>query len=107
VTVYRSGVPAGLAQVSDRRTIELVAGENEVRFEGVAGQLDPGSVLIRDLDDGEARVLEQGFRWDMASGDALLARYLGEPVILVTASGEKRGRLRAFEHIVGRGKDLL
>src|SRR5688572_23415071 len=85
VTVYKTS-GAGLALVSDRRAVDIVAGENEVRFEGVAGQLDPGTVLVRDLSDPEARVLEQGFRWDMASADTLLARYLGEVIVLSTVS---------------------
>ena len=98
LTIYRplSGAP-GFALVSDRRRVNLAAGESEVRFEGVAGTLDAGSVQLRDLSDPEAQVLEQSFLWDMASADALLGRYVGERITVVTDAGERSGRLRWFD----------
>src|SRR5262245_37495264 len=98
VTIYRplSGAP-GFALITDRRKLPVGAGESEIRFEGVAGTLDPGSVQLRDLSDPDAQVLEQSFLWDMASADALLSRYLGETITVVTEAGERRGRLRWFD----------
>ncbi len=109
VTIYRplpSGATStagatGFALVTDRRRVVVVAvnsaGDSEVRFEGVAGNLDAGSVQLRDLTDPDARVIEQVFHWDMASADALLARYLGEVITVVTDAGERKGRLRWFD----------
>ncbi len=98
VTIYRplTGAP-GFALITDRRKLTVGGGEAEVRFEGVAGALDPGSVQLRDLTDPEAQVLEQSFLWDMASADALLGRYQGEMITVVTDAGERRGKLRWFD----------
>lgn len=67
------------ALVTDARPVDLEAGEQVFRFEGVAAQTDltggyvqvPGTVSARR------------FRYDLATRDRLLARYHGQPVEIV------------------------
>lgn len=128
VTIYRAespnrsgGYDPGFAVVTDRRTLSLKAGDNEVKFENVAAQIDPTTVSLRDLTDAEAVVLEQSFDYDLGSVDTLLGRYVGQTIVLITEQGETRGTLLSFDanqlviqtedaampvQIVQRGKNL-
>jgi hypothetical protein len=97
----------GAAIVTHRRTLELPAGRGEVRFAGVAARLDPATVRFRSLADPRVMAVEQRFADDMASLDALLGRYEGQPIAVVTGRGEVQGRLRAWNDrlIVLEGSD--
>ena len=86
------------AVVTDRRSIELKAGANVLELPEVAAELDVASVLFRDATDpGGTAVLEQRFQHDLASVSHLLARYLGQPLTLVTDQGERKGTLLSFD----------
>lgn len=73
-----------LALVRDVRHATLPAGELVVRYTGVPEQLDPRTVSLHAEQGGPVlRVHEQTFRYDLASPEQLLARWLGKSVELV------------------------
>jgi hypothetical protein len=89
VTVYNTN----LGLVKELRPFNLTAGVNELKVEDVAAQIDPTSVHFKSLTAPDAvTVLEQDFRYDLASPDAILNRYLGREIELrrvVGRDGEK------------------
>jgi hypothetical protein len=84
VTVYNSN----LGVVKEIRPFVLKNGINELKVEDVAAQIDPTSVHFKSLTAPDAvTVLEQDFRYDLASPDAILNRYLGKEIELDRTSG--------------------
>ncbi len=84
LTVYNQN----LALVIDRRSMDLVAGLNEVQFTDVASQIDPTSVHFFSLTDpGGTVVLEQNYEYDLVSTTKLLQRYLDQEIVIVTEDG--------------------
>ena len=90
VTVYRApyrgeggfnlDALGGFALISETRTVTIPAGENRLRFEGVADGIDPASAIITGLPSG---VIEKNRDAQLLSPSALLALTLGRPVTLV------------------------
>ncbi|HEX8063860.1 MAG TPA: hypothetical protein VF535_11665 [Allosphingosinicella sp.] len=64
----------GFALITETRTLELPAGESEIRFEGVAGGIIPASVIVAGLPgppgekNRDARLLSPGALVDAALG---------------------------------------
>ena len=89
VTVYNSN----LGVVKEIRPFTLKNGINELKVEDVAAQIDPTSVHFKSLTAPDAvTVLEQDFRYDLASPDSILNRYLGKEIELqrvVGVNGDK------------------
>ncbi|MFI5362342.1 MAG: DUF4139 domain-containing protein [Elusimicrobiota bacterium] len=84
VTVYNSN----LGLVKEVRPFALKSGLNELKVEDVAAQIDPTSVHFKSLTAPDAvTVLEQDFRYDLASPDAILSRYLGKEIELERVAG--------------------
>ncbi len=84
VTVYNSN----LGLIKEIRPFSFKSGVNEVKVEDVAAQIDPTSVHFKSLTAPDAvTVLEQDFRYDLASPDAILNRYLGKEIELERFSG--------------------
>jgi len=84
LTVYNQN----LGLVIDRRSIELVAGLNEMQFTDVASQIEPTSVHFRSLTDpGGTVVLEQNYEYDLVSTSKLLEKYIDEDIVIVTEDG--------------------
>ena len=89
VTVYRApdrggreidrDHPAGIALITERRTITLPAGAAVIRFEGVAGNILPESAVVADLPSG---VVEKNLDADLLSPRSLYNRMLGRQVIV-------------------------
>ncbi len=80
VTVYNSN----LALVRDVRRLRLPVGTTELRFEGLAAQVNPATVHMVSLSDPSAfRVLQQGYRYDLLTPETLLKKYVGKQVTLV------------------------
>ena len=79
----------GYALVTEQRTVDLPAGEVELRFEGVAGGIIPQSAIVTGLPDG---VLEKNRDAMLLSPSALLNAYLGRRVAIrrTSATGEVR-----------------
>jgi hypothetical protein len=84
LTVYNQGT----ALVRDRRPFNLQAGINELSFSDVAAAIDPTSVLIKSIDrPGHLKVLEQNYEFDLVGAAALLRKYLGQPISVVSKDG--------------------
>lgn len=86
------------AVVVERRNLSLKKGTNDVSFDGVASQIDPATVQFKSKTDPKGTsVVEQKFVYDLASPDALLAKYVDKEITVVTDSGEINGRLLSFD----------
>lgn len=84
VTVYNSN----LGLIKEIRPFSLKSGVSELKVEDVAAQIDPTSVHFKSLTAPDAvTVLEQDFRYDLASPDTILNRYLGKEIELERVSG--------------------
>jgi hypothetical protein len=94
VTVYNSN----LGLVKETRPFTLKSGINELKVEDVAAQIDATSVHFKSLTAPDAvTVLEQDFRYDLASPDAILNRYLGKEIELerpLGRDGDKRETIK-------------
>ena len=86
----------GYGIVKETRTVTLVAGRGELAFTDVAEFIDPTTVSFADLGSPEGtRVLEQAFRFDLASRDKILERYLDKTIAHETRrQGPGRGARR-------------
>ena len=79
---YGNQVP-GYAVIKQVRTIDLVQGRGDVRFDDVAAYIDPTTVQFVSLTDpGGTRVLEQDFRFDLVDPSKLLRKRLGQTITL-------------------------
>lgn len=88
------GAVPGFAIVRHERAMALKAGRQSVSLSGVAALLDPTTVTLRSLTEpATTHVLEQDFRFDLVSRDALLQRYLDRPITVVQRAGEGEQRL--------------
>jgi hypothetical protein len=73
----------GYAIVRETRKIDLMAGDNSVRFADVAAGIDPVTVRFRSLTAPETTaVREQSFQYDLASPDKLLQKYVGKNILI-------------------------
>jgi hypothetical protein len=84
VTVYNTN----LGLIKETRAFSFKSGINELKVEDVAAQIDATSVHFKSLTAPAAvTVLEQDFRYDLASPDTILNRYLGKEVTLERVTG--------------------
>jgi len=95
---------AGLALVRDSRLVtNLPAGVSEVRFTDVPAGIWPDSVRLAPRDGGRLDILEQNYQYDLAAAEAVLDRYVDQPVTLLYKDGrEQTGVLLSFS-----GRDLV
>ena len=88
VTIYNDD----LALIRDSRRIELPAGRSELAFRDVSGQIRPETALLRATEGSAPQVIEQNFDFDLLTPAALLEKYVGREVGLVSThptSGEE------------------
>ncbi len=84
LTIYNQGS----ALVRDRRQFDLSTGMNAIAFDDVAASIDPTSVLFKALDHvSQVSVLEQNYQYDLVGASALLRKYLGQTITVVTQDG--------------------
>lgn len=86
VTIYN----ANIALVNDTRTSNLTSGKNHISYESIADMIIPESAL---LSGGSVVTTEQNFNYDLIDTNSLLAKSVGENVILETVNqntGEKQ-----------------
>lgn len=77
LTIYNQN----FALVKERRTLDLPAGESEIRITDLTAHLEADSVLLRDRTFPDSvRVLEQNFEGDPLSQDLLLRRCEGKVI---------------------------
>ena len=95
VTVYKDN----LGVVKDRRRFAIPSGDSEIRFTEVASSIDPTSVHLRPAGrGGEVAILWQDYRYDLASTDKLLEKYVDREIDVATKDDQvKRGTLLAFD----------
>lgn len=90
VTIYRDPYPdftepldldwlQGYALITEKRTITLPAGRATIRFEGVAGGIQPESVIVSGLPEG---VREKNLDADLLSPRSLYERSINRPVTI-------------------------
>ena len=77
LTIYNEN----FAVVRETLSLDLRKGVNAVTFSGATRQLEPDSVILRDL-SGKAslQILEQNYRNDPVSQETLLAHYEGQTI---------------------------
>lgn len=100
---------AGLALVRDQRLARhLPKGESNVTFTGVPSGILPDSVRLRSLDAPEAMtILEQNYQYDLATTEAILAKYVDKPVKVTFKDGSSvEGDLLSFEGMAMAANDL-
>jgi len=97
VTVYKDN----LGVVKDRRRFAIPSGDSEIRFTEVASSIDPTSVHLRPAGrGGEVAILCQDYRYDLASTDKLLEKYVDQEIDVATKDDQvKRGTLLAFDPV--------
>ncbi|MEL6874042.1 MAG: hypothetical protein AAGM33_01060 [Pseudomonadota bacterium] len=86
----------GYALVTEQRTIDLPAGEVELRFEGVAGGIIPQSAIVTGLADG---VIEKNRDAALLSPSALLNGHLGRGVT-IRRTNVASGKTEEFEAMI-------
>ncbi len=91
----------GFALVSEVRTIRIPAGEVELRFKGVAGNILPQSAIVTGLPDD---LIEKNYDAFLLSPSTLIERSLGRRVHLRRTS-RATGEVREQEAIVRSGAD--
>ena len=76
------------ALVREYRTLQLAAGENEVRYANVPAQIIPASLRLFSLTDPAGTLLlEQTYQYDTADSDTILAKYVNQEITLKTRDG--------------------
>lgn len=76
VTLYNND----LALVKDQRRVRLVNGDNRLAWRDVSARIQPETAMLRSLDGGRLRLLEQNFDFDLLTPQSLLAKSVGESV---------------------------
>jgi hypothetical protein len=73
----------GYGVVREIRGIDLVAGDNTVRFSDVASGIDPTTVSFQSLTaPASTFVQEQNYEYDLVNSDKLLMKYLDKKITL-------------------------
>jgi hypothetical protein len=76
LTIYNQN----FALVKDIRKIFLEKGLNLVEYKNVASQIDPTSVMFKDLENKNNFVVEQNYEYDLISKQKLLEKYLDKEI---------------------------
>jgi hypothetical protein len=86
---YGGNLP-GYALVRDTRRMMLPTGVGEVRFTDVPTRMDPTTVAFDALTDpAGTRVIEQNYQYDLVDNAKLLQRFVGRPITVEQARGDK------------------
>lgn len=87
ITVYNQN----FAVIRENVPLTLKSGPNEIRFDGITSFLEPDSVILRDpAGQHHLQVLDQNYRSDIASQQALLSAYEGKTIDFLVQNGDKR-----------------
>jgi hypothetical protein len=82
--------PYGIGVVQDERLVRLPRGVSEYRFADVARHIEPETVRLRCVDPADSVVaLEQSYEYDLASSDAVLAKYVDRDVTVELDGGAR------------------
>src|SRR5581483_8090596 len=81
--------------VRERIALDLNSGINTVHFTDVTAHLEPDSVVLRDpLGQRSLQVLEQNYRADPISQEALLSLYEGKTIDFLVQRGEHQETIK-------------
>ncbi len=89
----------GYALISETRTVAIPAGETEIRFEGVAGGIEPQSAIVTGFPEG---IIERNRDAYLLAPSTLLDRSLGRRVHLRRTS-LATGAVREHEAVIRSG----
>ena len=70
---------AGLAMITETRTVDLPAGRSRIRFEGVADAIIPASAALTGL---PGRLVERNFDYDLLDPGSLIEKSVGQSVTI-------------------------
>ncbi len=85
LTVYNQQ----FAVVRETIALDLKQGLNQIQFTGTTAQLEPESVMLRDPSGQRMlRILEQNYRADPVSLEALMKRYEGQTIDFEVRNGD-------------------
>ena len=103
---YREQIP-GYGVVRTRREMALDSGTGWVRFTDVAAAIDPTTVAFESLTAPDTtHVLEQNYRYDVASTERILDRYIGRTITVDQVRGDATETIEG-ELVSARGGDLI
>ncbi|HLN02599.1 MAG TPA: hypothetical protein VK335_25145 [Bryobacteraceae bacterium] len=86
LTVYNQQ----FAVVRETIPLDLKQGLNQIQFTGTTAQLEPESVMLRDPSGQRLlRILEQNYRADPVSLEALMRRYEGQTIEFQVHNGDR------------------
>ncbi|MBN2067499.1 MAG: DUF4139 domain-containing protein [Candidatus Diapherotrites archaeon] len=85
LTIYNQN----FALVKEVRPLFLKAGLNLVKYQDVAAQIDPTSVLFQDMQHPDTFVVEQNYEYDLVSKAKLLQKYLDKEITVSVREGEQ------------------
>jgi hypothetical protein len=91
----------GYALISETRQISIPAGESEIRFEGVAGGIEPQSAIVTGFPEG---IVERNRDAYLLSPGTLLDRSLGRRV-MIRRTSTATGQVRETEAVIRSGAD--
>ena len=92
------------AVVHESVALDLRAGSNAVQFTGVTAHVEPDSVILRDTaGKRKITILEQNYRADVLSRDALLNLYEGKTIEFVFGTREDGSPRIVRGKIIRRG----
>ena len=79
IVIYKSR-----GQIKDTRVVRLSRGGGELKFEGVASMIDPGSVSVTTVDSRNTfNLLDQSYAYDLLERQTLMERYVGQEVKII------------------------
>ena len=104
LTVYNDN----FAVVRQSRQMDFEQGVNEVKFTGVAANIDPTSVNFKCLSaPGAVSILEQNYQYDLVNANKLLDRYIEKKVSLWIADGADDRKYLQGTLMAAVGGDLI
>src|SRR5439155_16319857 len=100
------------AVIRETIALDLKSGVNQVAFTGATAHLEPESVMLRDPSGGRVlRIVEQNYRADPVSLEALLKRYEGQTIDFQVRNGDHvetvAGKIIRAGGLVGAGQPVL
>ncbi len=85
LTIYSGN----FALIKEKRQAQLEEGYNYIRYSDVPTRIEPSSVILEDTGDNGISVIEQTYRYDVASKSGLLETYTGREITVYDADGKQ------------------
>jgi hypothetical protein len=85
MTIYSGN----FALVKEKRQAKLEKGYNYIHYSDVPAGIEPSSVILEDNGDNGISVIEQTYRYDVASKSGLLETYTGREITVYDADGKQ------------------